>query len=80
MFRGEETAELLTPRKKALTIKGLGFSVPTPPEGITAEIIVVRSFKEVSSKKDAVSLHLKYFFNRQLHICKAQIFRSRVKS
>ncbi|KAL2714874.1 carboxypeptidase Q-like [Vespula squamosa] len=52
--RGFETAMLLRPRKKSISILGLGYSVGTPDEGITASAIVVNSFAELESRAKEV--------------------------
>ncbi|HET7229472.1 MAG TPA: M20/M25/M40 family metallo-hydrolase [Longimicrobium sp.] len=48
--RGEESAELLTPRSLPLHMIGLGGSVGTPPGGITADVIVVTSEDELKAR------------------------------
>ena len=42
--RGQESATLLSPVEKKLHMLGLGLSVGTPPEGITADAVVVPDF------------------------------------
>ena len=48
--RGEEWAKLILPREAPLNMIGLGRSVGTPPRGITADVMVVTSFDELSAR------------------------------
>jgi carboxypeptidase Q len=52
--RGHESVEIVTPRRHPLVMLGLGNSVGTPPEGIEAEILVLRSFQELDAAGDRV--------------------------
>jgi carboxypeptidase Q len=52
--RGEESLEVTSPVTRQLSMLGLGNSVGTPAEGITAEAIVVRSFDELEALGERV--------------------------
>jgi carboxypeptidase Q len=52
--RGEESLELIQPVGRKLSMLGLGNSVGTPPEGVTAEAVVVRSFDELETLGERV--------------------------
>ncbi len=45
--RGNESAALLAPVSRPLHMLGLGMSVGTPPDGITADAVVVSTFDEL---------------------------------
>jgi hypothetical protein len=47
--RGKESATLLAPVVKPLTMIGLGMSVGTPPDGITGDVVAVNNFDELTA-------------------------------
>ena len=63
--RGEESAEMLEPRRHTLRMLGLGRSVGTPRQGITAEVVVVGSFEELDALPDAAVAGKVVLFNVQ---------------
>jgi carboxypeptidase Q len=50
--RGNESVELLTPRYLTLPVLGLGGSIATPPQGITAPVLVVSDWEELEARAE----------------------------
>src|SRR5689334_448041 len=48
--RGQESAELIAPRRMRLVMVGLGGSVGTPARGVEAPVMVVSSFDELTRR------------------------------
>jgi carboxypeptidase Q len=48
--RGVESATIVEPPEHPLTILGLGNSIATPPGGIEADVLVVKTFEELSAR------------------------------
>ena len=48
--RGAESAELVSPRPQGLPLLGLGGSIGTPAQGITAELLIVKSFDDLKAR------------------------------
>jgi carboxypeptidase Q len=49
--RGKETCELVAPRSQKLAVTGIGGTIGTPAEGVTAPLLVVSSFEELEKRK-----------------------------
>ena len=49
--RGAESVTLMSPREAPLPMLGLGGSIGTPKSGITAQVLVVSSFDELTAKE-----------------------------
>ncbi len=47
--RGEEKAEVLAPYQGSVAVTALGMSIPTPPGGVTGDIVEATSFEELKS-------------------------------
>jgi carboxypeptidase Q len=50
--RGDESLEILEPFPNKVPILGLGGSVSTRPEGVSGELMVVKSFEELTARKE----------------------------
>lgn len=50
--RNDEHLKLISPWEGKLAMLGLGMSVSTPKEGITAEVLVVQNLEELEARKD----------------------------
>lgn len=63
--RGDETAEVTSPSPVSLHVTALGGSIATPPEGITAELLEVRSFEQLAALGEQARGKI-VFFNRPM--------------
>jgi carboxypeptidase Q len=52
-IRGAESLRLVAPRTRDLPLLGLGGSIATPPDGVTADVLVVGSFAELETRAAA---------------------------
>ena len=51
-IRGAAAAEVIAPARQEIHLVALGPSVPTGPEGITAEVVAVESFEQLTAMGD----------------------------
>ena len=59
--RGHESAMLIKPFKRKLSMLGLGGSIATPKKGITSEVIVVNNFDELKLKEKEIKGNIVLF-------------------
>ena len=63
--RGAESARMIEPRAEPLHVLGLGGSVGTPPEGITAPVVVVADEEELAARAAEVPGRI-VLFNKKM--------------
>jgi hypothetical protein len=63
--RGAETGKILAPAEHPLIVMALGMSDPTPPGGITAEVVEVSSLEDVKALGDSAKGRI-VLFNRKI--------------
>src|SRR5580765_4875841 len=59
--RGQESAEIISPRARPLVMLGLGNSVGTPVSGVEGDVLVVRSFEELDAAGPRAKGHIVLF-------------------
>ena len=60
-IRGKESATILKPFKRNLSMLGLGGSIATPRGGITSEVVVVNNFDELEKKAKEIKGNIVLF-------------------
>lgn len=60
--RGEESLQQITPRPQAMPVLGLGGTIGTPPDGITADALVLTNFAELEARASEVPGRIVVFF------------------
>jgi len=61
--RGEESCTMVSPRREPFPLLGLGGSIGTPPEGITAQVVSVKNEEELEALGDAAKGKIVLFDN-----------------
>jgi hypothetical protein len=83
--RGEESAIILEPRLEPMHMLGLGMSVGTPAEGITAEVVTVADEKELEAIGEGVRDRIVLFnnpmptWNKEDGACYGKTVRFRIR-
>jgi carboxypeptidase Q len=75
--RGMESVEMLEPRPRRLPMLGLGGSVGTPQEGITAGVLVVKSFDDLRGRAAEAAGKIVVFDAPFVTYGQTVVFRSR---
>ena len=73
--RGVEQAAVVQPRPLPLRVCALGGSVPTPPGGLEAEVVMVRSFEQLRELGDAARGRI-VFFDRPMPRALSRTFQA----
>lgn len=73
--RGNESAVMISPRYHPMAMLGLGSSIGTPPEGVTADVLVVTSFDDLKAKASKVCMVEGAHLFVLVHLDKSMIFR-----
>lgn len=79
-IRGKESATLLFPRRQNLPILGLGNSVGTSEDGITAEVLTVKSFDELNERSAEAKGKIVVFAPEFISYGKTVVYRSKAAS
>lgn len=75
--RGKESAQMIMPRSHNIALLGLGGSVSTPKDGITAEVLVVTSFDELHARSSEVKGKIVVFNEKWIDYGTTVIYRVR---
>lgn len=65
-FRGQESARVVAPYPRELSILGLGNSVPTPPQGIEGEVVLFSSLQDLAAARSESLAGRIAVLNRQI--------------
>lgn len=66
---------MISPRYHPMAMLGLGSSIGTPPEGVTADVLVVTSFDDLKAKASKVCMVEGAHLFVLVHLDESMIFR-----